>query len=182
VQVFVLAAAALEEHAEGVERAGLGLMEQLILWAGFLGAWLLVAGPLHQARVELADEEFEREHFEPLMATLDPPPRLSIWWWLLPPLRLYLGHRRKEQWERKVWVALPDEDFEALNSFMSKARGWLLVGAGGLLIATKETWKLREHYEWPQAVFWILLVASALAAALNTVLSVRRTHHILDPT
>jgi hypothetical protein len=32
-------------------------MEQLIIWAGFLGAWLLVAGALHQARVELRSAE-----------------------------------------------------------------------------------------------------------------------------
>ena len=174
MQVFVLAAAALEEHAEGAEGAGLGLMEQLILWAGFLGAWLLVAGPLHQARVELAEEEFEREHFEPIMQTLQPPPRLSIWWWLFPPLRLYLGHRRKEEWERRVWVALPDEDFEALNSFMSKARGWLLVGAGGLLIATKETWELVEGHEWPTWLFWVLIVGMAGTCVAYTVLQAAR--------
>ena len=28
-------------------------MNQLIAWAGFLGAWLLVAGPLYQGAIEL---------------------------------------------------------------------------------------------------------------------------------
>ena len=61
MQVFALAAAALEEHAVWAEGAGLGLMEQLILWAGFLGAWLLVAGPLQQARVAYTALQAARE-------------------------------------------------------------------------------------------------------------------------
>jgi hypothetical protein len=28
-------------------------MEQLVAWAGFFGAWLLFAGPLYQANLEL---------------------------------------------------------------------------------------------------------------------------------
>jgi hypothetical protein len=136
-------------------------VEELILWAGFLGAWLLLAGPLHQARVELAEEAFEREKFEEVANVLGPPTHVSPWWWLLPPVRLYLGHRAKEEWDRQIWLALPDEDFEALSSFMSKARGWMLVGAGGFLIATKETYELVEGHEWPLWVFWALIVAMA---------------------
>lgn len=36
-------------------------MDHLIAWCGFLGAWLLVAGPLHQATRELEEEEIERD-------------------------------------------------------------------------------------------------------------------------
>jgi hypothetical protein len=156
------------------EATGLGLMEQLILWAGFFGAWLLVAGPLHQARVELAEEEFEREQFEEVVDVVGPPTRVSPWWWLLPPVRLYLGHRAKDRWDRQVWLALPDEDFEALSSFMSKARGWLLVGAGGFLIATKETWELVEGHEWPVGLFWVLVVGMAGVCVAYTVLQAAR--------
>jgi len=149
-------------------------MEQLILWAGFFGAWLLVAGALHQARVELAEEEFERERFEEVVDVVGPPERVSPWWWLLPPVRLYLGRREKERWDRQVWLTLPDEDFEALSSFMSKARGWLLVGTGGLLIATKETWDLVEGHEWPAWLFWVLLVGLAGSCVAYTVLQAMR--------
>ena len=156
------------------EEPGLGLMEQLILWAGFLGAWLLVAGALHQARVELAEEEFERERFEEAVDVVGPPERVSPWWWLLPPLRLYLGHRAKERWDRQVWLTLPDEDFDALSSFMSKARGWLLVGTGGLLIASKETWELVEGHEWPTGLFWVLVFGMAGICVAYTVLQAMR--------
>ena len=171
MQPLILAAYALEEQVEG---AGLDTMGSLILWAGFFGAWLLVAGPLHQARVELAEEEFEREQFEDVVHDIGPPEPVSPWWWLLPPLRLYLGHRSKQRWDRQVWLSLPDQDFEALSSFMSKARGWLLVGAGGLLIATKETWELVEGHAWPTWLFWVLAVGMALLCAAYTVLQALR--------
>jgi hypothetical protein len=149
-------------------------VHELILWAGFLGAWLLVAGPLHQARVELAEEEFERERFQEVVDVVGPPTRVSSWWWLLPPLRLYLGRRAKDRWDRQVWLALPDEDFEVLSSFMSKARGWLLVGTGGLLIATKETWELVEAHERPQWLFWVLIAGMAGVCVAYTVAQAAR--------
>ena len=38
-------------------------MPDLIAFCGFLGAWLLVIGPLGQAMRELEEEEFERDSF-----------------------------------------------------------------------------------------------------------------------
>jgi hypothetical protein len=38
-------------------------MPELIAVCGFLGAWLLVIGPLGQAVRELEEEEFERDSF-----------------------------------------------------------------------------------------------------------------------
>ena len=36
-------------------------MHELILWSGFFGAWLLVAGPLYQAALELSEEDISRD-------------------------------------------------------------------------------------------------------------------------
>ena len=60
-------------------------MESLIAWSGFLGAWLLVAGPIYQAVIELEAEAFERDAVAAVSAMVEPPPRTSAWWWLLPP-------------------------------------------------------------------------------------------------
>ncbi len=166
--------------AEGGAEVHLGLLHQLALWAGFLGAWLLVAGPLHQARVELQEEELERDRFAAAFDEAGPPPRTSIWWWLLPPLRLYLGHRRKERWQREVWMKLPPEDFEALADFMTKARGWLLVGGGASLIGVKETFELVEGYEWPTWLFWALLALMVLLCVGNTVLGAAMQRGVLE--
>ena len=38
----------------------------------------------------------------------------------------------------------------------------MLVGLGALFIAFKETWELVEHEEWPEYVFWSLVVLMAL--------------------
>ena len=140
-------------------------MHDLSLWAGFVGAWLLVAGPIWQAVVELRDEEFEREKYTAAMDVVPPRAPVSAWWWLVPPVHFVLNQRSKGRWQDEIVAALPDEDFEALNSFMAKVRGWMLVGAGGLLIATKETYELVEGNEWPTWLFWVLLVVMAWAAA-----------------
>ena len=142
-------------------------MHELILWAGFLGAWLLVAGPVWQAVTELAEEEFERERFHDVMHDVPPPDPVSYWWWLLPPVHLYLSRRSKERFQNQVLLALPDEDYAALNSFMAKARGWMFVGTGGLLILSKETWELVEGHEWDTWIFWVLFVGMALLAVGN---------------
>src|SRR4051812_49318769 len=142
-------------------------MHSLIPWAGFLGAWLLVAGPVWQAGVRLGKEEFERERFMSAADALSPPERVSSWWWLLPPLRLYLSSRSNNRFQEQVLLSLPDEEYDAFSSFMAKARGWMLVGLGGLLILSKETWELVEGQDWDSWVFWLLFLGMALLAAVN---------------
>ena len=149
-------------------------MHDLILWAGFVGAWLLVAGPIWQAVVELRDETFEREKYTAAMEVIPPRERVSPWWWLLPPLHFLLNQRSKGRWQDQIMAALPDEDYEALNSFMAKVRGWMLVGGGGLLIATKETYELVEGHEWPIGIFWVLIVVMVMAAASQAALQSAR--------
>ncbi|WP_188777215.1 hypothetical protein [Marmoricola endophyticus] len=148
-------------------------MHLLILWCGFLGAWLLVAGPLFQARLELREEDFEADRIRASMQEVPPPREVSSWWLLLPPVWWWLRHRRHEEFEEAMLAHISDEDYAAFSSFMNKARGWVLVGLGGLLIAAKETWELVEGNEWPTVVFWLLLALGILAAIAHTALSIR---------
>ena len=39
-------------------------MNEVIAWAGFAGAWLLVAGPLWQGSVELTELDIDRDAIE----------------------------------------------------------------------------------------------------------------------
>jgi hypothetical protein len=148
-------------------------VEAIIAWCGFVGAWLLVAGPVYQAAVELSDQEMAREDVERLTDHLDrshiegAPPRVSSWWWLFPPV-LYLKHRRREATLRQLMLSqLTPEQAGIVIDYLNKSTGWLLVGAGGLLIATKETWELREHFEWPVWIFWVLCVVMAVLCLAN---------------
>ena len=65
-------------------------MPHVIAWCGFLGAWLLVAGPLDQAVREIEEAGFEHEVLEAAKAHVEEPPPVSRWWLVLPPLNAWL--------------------------------------------------------------------------------------------
>jgi len=61
-------------------------MNEVIAWATFAGAWLLVAGPLYQGSVELGELDFDREGVEGIKASAvqvaENRPSPWWWWWL----------------------------------------------------------------------------------------------------
>lgn len=143
-------------------------MDHVIAWCGFLGAWLLVAGPLHQASRELEDEELEREDLHRAATTVTPAEPVSRWWWLLPPVAYVLRRRRSSDYRHRVARALPPEKLAALISYRDKADAWASVATGAFLIAVGETWDLRETAGWPELVFWGLIVLMIGLCAANT--------------
>lgn len=143
-------------------------MPQLIAWCGFLGAWLLVAGPIYQAAIELEDEDFKRDDFERTTASVPRSPRLSPWWLLIPPVAYALNARRSRAQRAALLDALTPTQIEQLMHFRETAAAWLFVASGAFLIAAKETWELREEYEWPSWVFWALVVVMVGVCTLNT--------------
>jgi hypothetical protein len=54
-------------------------MDLVFAWAGFLGAWLLVAGPLYQGALELSEEDVDREGMQASIAQLERPEPPSAW-------------------------------------------------------------------------------------------------------
>lgn len=145
-------------------------------WCGFIGAWLLVAGPLSQAALELADEEFEREDLERLTARIEAPPPVSRWWWLIPPVAYILRLRRRDAYHRRVVEVASQEELEPLLHFRETAAAWGYVSAGAFLIAIKETSELRDAYEWSRLGFWgVVALMWALCALSIRVRSRRRS-------
>lgn len=71
--------------------------------------------------------------------------------------------------------SLSDDDFVALTSLTNKATAWMFVGAGGFLIAVKETYELVEQQEWHLAMLWVL-AAVMVSLALGNVAA--RTVHV----
>jgi hypothetical protein len=150
-------------------------MHDVIDWCAFFGAWLLFAGPVYQAALELQAEEIESDRIRRLTSSVPRPPRVSVWWWLLPPVRWVLERRRREQHQQLMLDVLSDEDYEALVRFLHKARGWVFVALGGLLIAISETYNLAESMHWSLVVFWILVVVLPGVCLGNTVALLRRS-------
>jgi hypothetical protein len=146
----------------------------VIAWCGFLGAWLLVAGPLDQAVREVEDNEFERDVITEAASQVEEPPPVSGWWLLLPPIWWELRRRRESRYRHTVAEAMDDRDLLALLNFRDVLNGWAYVAAGASLIAVKETWELHESYAWPEWVFWALIVAMLLFCVGTTRL---RYHH-----
>ncbi len=153
-----------------------------VAWCGFVGAWLLVAGPLYQAAVELADADLRREELMAAKQSVAPPPAVSAWWWLLPPVGFVLHRRRDRQLRSAVMRALDARQVEQLVDFHNKATGWFLVAAGASLIAVKETWELHEHADWSLALFWVVVVLMPVLAAAYTAVQMSRSKQIVAVT
>ena len=123
-------------------------MAELIAWCGFIGAWLLVMGPLNQAIRDVQEEEFERASVERVQDEIGVPPPVSPRWLILPPVYLVLRGRRNRVFREQVRGAMSSEDVRALGHLRDVATAWFLVAAGASLIAVSETWGLVEAYGW----------------------------------
>ena len=143
-------------------------MHHFIAWCGFLGGWLLVAGPLAQAVLELEEQEFEHEKLNEAKSRVEEPPRVSAWWLLLPPVWWWLRRRREGEYHDRVVAAMDDADLKAFLTVKEILNAWFYVAAGGFLIAVKETWELHESYEWPEWVFWGLIVVMLIVCVGST--------------
>jgi hypothetical protein len=158
-------------------------MNESIVWVTFLGAWLLVVGPLYQGSVELGELDLDREGIEGTKAVpvQVAPDRPSPWWWLLPPV-MYVLHRRWTRAFRQASLAqLTETQREQLTSFRNKATGWFTVASGGVLLAMGETWEVTEHYGWPVWLFWLLVVVMLVMSLLNTAVRHVNDEHTLHP-
>src|SRR3954467_15730606 len=118
----------------------------MVVWCGFLGAWLLVAGSGFQAALELREWNSLRDEIVRVFNEKPAPSSVSRWWWLLPPVHFLLQHGRRRTRQQATMRDLSPSQQRELIQYMNKAAGWSMVGFGGSLLAVKETWELAEHY------------------------------------
>ncbi|GGF34868.1 hypothetical protein [Subtercola lobariae] len=153
-------------------------MEIVIITLGCLGAWLLFAGPIYQAAIELSEQTDVREQFEVVSKAIPQPARVSPWWWLLPPAAYIIHQRREKEYQKRVMSSFTDQQRAEVLGFMSKATGWIIVAAGAFLIALKETWELTQLLDWSFAVFAAITVVAGVLSVLHTVLRMRLTGRV----
>ncbi|MGC4960873.1 hypothetical protein ACPXCG_17645 [Gordonia sp. DT218] len=154
-------------------------MELFVAICGYVGAWLLVAGPMYQGALELSEEKIDRGTIREQSLAIPHQERVSPWWWLLPPVAYVLIHRAQEEWRQQVTAALTLEQREQFVSYANKATGWFIVGAGAALIGIKEAFELVEALEWPGWVTIVLCVVAGLMAIGYTTGRMHRTDHVL---
>lgn len=142
-------------------------MEYVITVCGALGAWLLVAGPLYQAALELREQEIDHEAIDATTKSVAKPERLNPWWWLLPPVAWIKQTRRSREYRQAVMEALSENQVAQTVSFLNKANAWGIVALGAFLIAVKETWETVELFHWWVGVFWILVVVIPIICFAN---------------
>jgi hypothetical protein len=155
-------------------------MEYVIAICGFLGAWLLFAGPVYQAALELREEQLDQESFESAMASVPPTPKVSRWWWLLPPVAWAKQRRLARENRDAIMAMLDPEQREQAVNFLDKASGWIIVASGALLLGVKETWSLTELLHLPLALFWILVVVAAALGIVNAIVRMWRRSQVLQ--
>jgi hypothetical protein len=144
-------------------------VDDVIAWASFAGAWLLVAGPLYQGSVELGEMQFDHQGIQgKAVAAQEASTRPSAWWWLLPPVMYVLYRRWYKALRREMLAQLTETQREQFTSFQSKSTGWFTVAAGATLLAAGETWHIVRHYGWPAWLFWLLVVVMLAVAVINT--------------
>jgi hypothetical protein len=143
-------------------------MNQVIAWAGFLGAWLLVAGPLYQGAIELDEEDVDRDAIEASAARIPRPDPPSPWWWLLPPVLYLIRRRRHRAFHQAALAELTQTQREQVTRFVNKANGWFTVAIGATLLAAEQTWQVIERTHWPAWLFWPVIIIMLGVSVLNT--------------
>jgi hypothetical protein len=130
-------------------------MEILFQFFTFFGSWLLFAGAIFQSALELREQDIERDRIHEIKKEISIPRNVSSWWWLLPPVKLILERVQTHKWRKEYFKILIPEDREALVNFTQKAKGWLFVAGGGILLALETTWRFTQLLDWD---WWLRLI------------------------
>lgn len=133
------------------------------MWLGLVGAWLLFAGPVYQAGLDVEAESAEVDRIRAGLRPQVPMSRISRWWWLVPPVRLVLITRRRKSLLDAAKTSLDADDARVLRGYVRAAQGWLLVGLGAWLLLVREILEAGESQGWPSPAIWASLAVVTVA-------------------
>lgn len=145
-----------------------------------IGTWLLFAAPLLQATTELHEEvagwEAIKQGFQ--MSKKINIKQVSLWWWLLPPVKIFLERRKISKIKQAYAdITLSDETHKTLLRFSLKANGWIGVTLGGWLVAISTSWELVETFELGIKTWVFLLLLLTYTSILFTIKLITKSSH-----
>lgn len=155
-------------------------MPVFFLVIAVIGCWLLFAGPIYQAALELQEEDTKLDHDALKGVAL--PERVSPWWWLLPPVKFILERQRVRQMRSILMHTLTPQQLAPFATYLNKATGWLLVAGGGLCVALNETFDLFEYMRWSIWACWATIIVLALASIMYTISRMRASNRLNHPS
>lgn len=152
-------------------------MDEFIVFIAMLGSWLLFAGPVYQAYIELHDAELKfveiRKNLYETSKQVKQE-KISKWFWILPPLAVIITYIKTQNYRDEVIRHLDRENFELLQKFSEKARGWVVIGWGAFFIAVKETYEFVKELDLSYPIFFTLVIGFALSSFAYTLINTFR--------
>ena len=158
---------------------------KIILIVEVIGDWLLFAGPLLQAAIELREEadgwDDVHKHLRQATRSDDWPKRVSFLWWLLPPVKVHLERKRSDRARSIISRELSDEELKMFRIFGLKARAWVIVSGGAWLMALATSYQVlcgEFHFSligWAVAIIFISFAClSSITAIFRNKFSYRK--------
>lgn len=141
------------------------MREQVYVVLTFIGTWLLYGFSLYQGALELSDQK----RIVDKLKDTTPYPKVSPWYWLLPPLKL----KRERQRLQQILHDRINEQEEAgdLFSFFNRATAWFYIALAGILNGIASTGALMAQFLQKGSI-WLSIALDALMIVIG-VLHVR---------
>ena len=130
-------------------------MEKSLSCFELIGAWLIFIFPLYQGMLELQEQI---QHVKKLGISNSKLPKVSIWYWIFPPLKIKLEKQR--MFKLLSLRQTSTEELDLFLHFLDKATAWFYVALGGLLTAISVTYNTLEEFkiDLSPLVFWLLII------------------------
>ena len=134
----------------------------------FIGAWLIFVFSFYQGLSQMK-QQINRvaEKYETTILT--DYPRVSPWYWIFPPLKLYLERRRV--FAIQSHTDMSEKNLKTVVHFLDTASAWFYVSLGGLFEAMPATYQLLRALPWKYHnwVFVIIVVTLYLVGLLSNI-------------
>ena len=146
------------------------LQQNIVIILGFLGEWFLFSFPLLQGSLELSEQTDVIGHYKESAGQY---PKVSPWYWLLPPLKVYLERERVKKMLKSG--SFSGVDKRQLRIFSMRATAWFYVAMAGAFNGIGKTKEVLEHFHWSESawVFWSINGVMLILGIANVIIRLR---------